>query len=117
MKKLLVIIATLVLAMSCAMLVACGGVEGKYYAKSITANGQTVEVSGDEAKSYLKLGSDNKLYASEDGSTEEEIGTWKKADEGEDAYVLTFVLVDVDATISGGKLVYKMSGAEYVFEK
>ena len=121
MKKILVVVATLILVMTCAMMVACGGVEGTYKFSSMTY-GETTVKAGEEFQGQ-KLDADSFTYTLEkDGvlkvteGEESMEGTWKASEE-EGKYELTIASETVTVEISGGKLVYSANGMEMVFEK
>lgn len=138
MKKALIVVATLILAMASVMFVACGGgIEGTYKIKSVTYGETTYtvgqEFDGQELKSdtfVVEVNKDGtfKFTAKYDVNgqtqTEEMTGTWKLK-EG-DVYEITLSYDEehqdtFEATIKDGTLSFTQGNGqysmEYVFKK
>ena len=113
------VVAVLLIAMSCALLVACGGVEGTYKFSEMTYGGQTYKV-GDKM-GEVELTEDSFVFTLEEGGVlkvsemgETVEGTWEKTDDG---YALTINGDTQVVQISGGKLTSKYGNSEIVLKK
>ncbi|MDY6367491.1 MAG: glycoside hydrolase family 43 C-terminal domain-containing protein [Clostridia bacterium] len=121
MKKALVVVAALMIAMTCALLTACGSeIEGTYKFVSMTYNGETINV-GDEVGGYVYDENSFVVTLNKDGTGEYKeggntmTGTWKQ-DSG-DVYTLTIDGASLNATIKDGTLTVEDEGRVIVFKK
>ncbi|MDY6367492.1 MAG: lipocalin family protein [Clostridia bacterium] len=133
MKKALVVVAALMIAMTCMLFTACGGgIEGTYKIKSVSYNGTTYNIGdsmdGEELKSdtyVVVVNKDGTFTFNETYETHPEYstsmsGTWKLK-EG-DVYEITLSYDaehqdTFEATIKDGTMTFSVGSAEYVLVK
>lgn len=122
MKKLLVAITAVIMAMGCVLFTACdfnigdwfsscGGVEGTYKLVSIKYGGKTYRAADGDEFNDITLSSDTyKITLNKDGTmvmvaignSESQNGTW--ANKEGDIYTLTLGSDPVDVTIKSGEM-------------
>ena len=129
MKKLMVLAASLVLMVTCALFAACGGIEGTYKFYSLQAGDQTIYAGGmidgvtlDADSMVITIKADGTCIMTEkgDGEVFEMNGTWVNK-EG-NVYTLSYIEdgEEVDAcecTIDGNTLTMTMMGEIYTLKK
>ena len=136
MKKVIVLVAAMLMAITCSLFVACGGgIEGTYKVKSVKINGTVYEI-GDEVPELGELKEDTfkiEIKADKTFSFTEKVpgqagdmeytfnGTWEVKEGEADVYVAHIDddgdSWDFEVTIKDGQMTFDMNGVEVTLKK